>query len=308
MWDVVVVGAGPGGISAGIWGHRLGLKTLVIEARDTAGGQLNELHGVVIDYPGLPVQRGIELAPYFVRHLESLPVPMRVGAAVASIDVARLELELAGGERLPARSLVLATGSERRRLNIPGERSLWGCGVSDSPTRDRAMAIGKTAIVIGGGDAALENALLLADLCPSVSIVHRRERFRARAEFVERVLERPGIRVYLNAVPVRILGEGAVTGLEIDHAGHRQILAGEVVFVKIGVSPRSGLVQGQVELDGAGYVRVNGEQQTGAPWVYAVGDVCNPVYSSIANAVGQGMVAAKAIEGKLRGLPSRKSC
>jgi len=299
-WTTLVVGAGPGGISAAIWAHRLGLKTLLIEARGRAGGQLNELNGIVIDYPGFTVQRGYELAPSFIQHLETLGIPVRYNARAEAIDAAARRVVLEGGEILEGHTLILATGAYRRRLNVPGEQMLWGRGVSDSPTRDRELALERRVVVVGGGDAALENALLLADLCLRVTVVHRGSAFRARAEFLEHIARRPNIDVLCNARVLRVEGTEHVTGIEIAQGGGRFSLPTDMVFIKVGVAPRTELVREQLVCDGEGYLTVDRMQETSAPGVYGVGDVCNPVYSSIANAVGQGMIAAKTIDLRMR--------
>ncbi len=296
MWDTIVIGAGPGGVSAAIWAYRLGLTTLLVDARDRIGGQLLELHGKVVDYPGLPVEKGHELAPRFARHLESLSVTVRLATPVVEISATGRSVATRDGDLLEARSLILATGARRRRLEAPGAERLRGKGVSDSPTRDLELARGKVVGIVGGGDAALENALLLADACTAVHLIHRRGTFRGRTGFRERLERRDNVTFHMETVVEAVLGDRWTSGVRLRGPRGVEDLSLDMLFVKIGVVPCSELARGQVQLDRKGYVIVGADQQTSVPGVFAIGDVCNPVYSSIAHAVGQGMVAAKTIE------------
>jgi len=301
MWDTIVIGAGPGGVSAAIWSHRLGLHTLLLDARDRVGGQLLDLHGQVVDYPGLMAEKGYELAPKFAAHLAALAIPLRLGTPVQSLNVQSLTLHTGDPEPLHARALILATGARRRRLEAPGADRLWGHGLSDSPTRDLTRAEGKVVGVVGGGDAALENALILARVCPEVHLIHRRARFRAREGFQDQIKQRHNVTLHMRTVVTEVIGDQTVRGVRLLGPNGSYTLALEMLFVKIGVVPCSELVKGQMKLTPDGYVIVDTTQKTSEPGVYAVGDVCNPIYSSIAHAVGQGMVAAKTVEMALSG-------
>ncbi len=296
MWDTIIIGAGPGGVSAAIWAHRLDLKTLLVDARDRIGGQLLDLYGKVLDYPGIPVERGYMLAPKFAEHLISLEVPHRLQCPVQEVRAREHTVVTGSREVLRARTLVLATGARRRRLQAEGVDRLWRRGISDSPTRDLDRAGGKVVGIVGGGDAALENALFLARTCKTVHVIHRRSTFRGRQSFQQRLRGYRNVVYHMDRVVESVAGDDWLRSVCLRGPGGVEELPLEMLFVKIGVVPNVALVKGQVETTPDGYVVVDRDQQTSVPGVYAVGDVCNPIYSSIAHAVGQGMVAAKAIE------------
>ncbi len=296
MWDTIVIGAGPGGVSAAIWAHRLDLEVLLLDARARIGGQLLDLHGKVVDYPGLPVERGYELAPRFADHLIGLGVPHRLSCRVQAVQARAHEVVTDTSEVFRARTLVVATGATRRRLQAEGVDRFWGRGISDSPTRDLSCAGGKVVGVVGGGDAALENALFLAEVCRTVHLIHRRDTFRGRVAFQQRLARCSNVVYHMNRVVEAVAGDDRLRAVRLRGPRGTEELRLDMLFIKIGVVPTSHLVVGQVDTTPGGYVVVGPDQQTSVAGVYAVGDVCNPIYSSIAHAVGQGMVAAKAIE------------
>lgn len=341
LWDVVVVGGGPGGMSAALWAHRLDLRVVLLEASPQLGGQLSTLFSPVVDYPGLPVSHGYELVPHFVSHLEQQQVPVLLKARVVRILPAEQDglphgLELESGERVWARGVILALGACRRRLGVPGEAELAGRGVTFSSTRDKKMAVGRRVVVVGGGDAALEGALILSEGAMHVTVVHRGAQWRGRARFVEEAQARPNITLVTDARVVRIEGnlegpgarlsekcgdpgleqtvpqvqavvlEGEANGLTEGEGARREApgrwrLATEAVYVRVGVMPCSELVSSLLPLDVGGYVLVGSDQQTEVAGIYAIGDLCSALYSSVANAMGQGMVAAKALQMRLKG-------
>ncbi|MBL0386403.1 NAD(P)/FAD-dependent oxidoreductase [Tumebacillus sp. ITR2] len=301
--DVVILGGGPAGLSAAIWCRRLGLHHLLLEQGMELGGQLHAIHNEIIDYPGILAANGYEVKRVFEENVRRVGCDVETGVRVLEVDVAQQVLwwqtsEQAGTpevSELHFQSLILATGSGDRRLRVPGEAEMLKRGEVYSASRDSALFSGKKVAVVGGGDRALEGALLLADGGAQVTLIHRSERFRARAEFRNRVLSHPGIELLTYATVTSVLGSDHVTGLEVAlPGGEVRKLAAEALFVRVGVEPSSHLVRGQIVTDEDGFVEVDEVGQTSVEFVMAIGDVCTrPVYSSIAKAVGHGMTAAK---------------
>jgi thioredoxin reductase (NADPH) len=298
--DVVIIGGGPAGMTAAIWCKRLGLMHLLLEKGAALGGQLEGIQNPVIDYPGLPAANGQEIRRQFAEHLMELDCEHRLQAKVTAVDVQAQVVTVQAAEEsrvrhLRYRGLILATGARERRLGVPGEQEMIERGEVYSASRDGERFAGRRVAVVGGGDRAFEGALLLAEQGAEVTLVHRSDRFRAREEFREPVLRHPQIRVWTHTTVTEVLGRERVTGVRVrDVAGVEREWPVDAVFVRIGVVPNSELLHGQVELDEEGYVRVDRRGMTSRENVFAAGDVCTrPLYSSIAAAVGQGMVAAK---------------
>jgi thioredoxin reductase (NADPH) len=297
--DVVILGGGPAGMAAAIWCKRLGLSHLLLEGRETLGGQLLAIHNQVIDYPGLPAANGQEVQAAFAEHVKTLGCEVETGVQALQADVARRVLtvrsEAGDLEEISYQSLIVATGASDRRLGVPGEQAMIARGEVYSASRDRGRFVGKKVAVVGGGDRALEGALLLAERGADVVLIHRSDRYRAREEFLQPVMAHPKIERVTHARVKRILGEEAVSGVEIvtaDGAVRRLDVA--ALFVRIGVEPNSHLLRGQVETDADGYLLTDETGRTSAEGVFAIGDVCTrPFYSSIATAVGQAMAAVK---------------
>jgi thioredoxin reductase (NADPH) len=197
--------------------------------------------------------------------------------------------------------IIIATGVRRRRLGIPGEMELLGRGVMESGKHERDRFAGKDVCVVGGGDAAAENALLLAEVCPTVTLVHRGKKLRARTEFVERLRGEHCITVFTDSVIRRIIGESEVEGVEIMRGGAIKSfeMAVKGVLVRIGVEPNTELFLDQLQMDERGYIVVTGEQETSVGNVFAVGDVSNPLAPTIIGATGSGATAAKVIAARL---------
>lgn len=296
--DVAIVGAGMAGVAAALWCKRMALSCAWLETGADLGGQLARINGPIPDYPGLVAPDGRAFREALRAQVAAEGLAPRTGAAVVAADLAGRRLDLVDGTAFAYRGLVIATGARPRRLGVPGEEALRGRGVSDSATRDLARLAGKHVAVVGGGDAALENALILARAGCRVELLHRGAAFRGRPDFVAAVGASDRIAVHLGARVGSVLGEERVTGLLLAEG---PALAVDAVVVKIGVTADLGPFHGQVALDAAGYVAVDVDQATSAAWAYAAGDVCNPRHSSLAAAAGQGMVAVKALATRLAG-------
>ena len=301
MHDVIIIGAGPAGLSAAFWCDDLGLDTLVLEQAEEIGGQLRRVHNPINNYLGLKTRNGQELLERFAADVDDAGFDLWTSAEIESIDLRAKRIALRSGERLQSISIILATGVRPRTLNIPGEKEFAGRGMIESATRDHVLFAGQDVCVIGGGDAAVENALILADVCPTVTVVHCGKKLRARREFVERLQPNHAVTVFTESVVTRILGADRVEAVEIlrkDGLKPFQ-LAVRGVLVRIGVEPNIELFREQLELDQKGYVSVNSEQESSVPMVFAVGDVSNPASPTVSSATGAGATAAKVIGARL---------
>ncbi|HVG39509.1 MAG TPA: FAD-dependent oxidoreductase [Pyrinomonadaceae bacterium] len=302
MQDVIIIGAGPAGLSAALWCDELTLDTLALEAADEIGGQLLRVYNPIANHLGTPrVADGRALRDQFADQLKEAEFDLWTNAQVESVDLRAKRVRLKSGEDLSAIALVIATGVRRRRLGIPGEEELAAGGVVESGTRDRDFLAGKDVCVVGGGDAAAENALLLAEVCPTVTLVHRGRQLSARPEFVERIRGEHRITVFYESTLRRIIGEGAVEAVEIYRAKALKPfeMAVRGVLIRVGVEPNTELFRDQLETDEHGYVKVSAEQETSVANVFAVGDVSNPAAPTISGAVGAGATAAKVIAARL---------
>jgi thioredoxin reductase (NADPH) len=303
MHDVIIIGAGPAGLSAALWCDELGLDTLVLEREAEVGGQLLRVYNPVENYLGARAADGRELRDLFAAQVEDKEFDLWTGAEVESVDLKARRVRLRSGEELQGIALVIATGVRRRRLNVPGESEFAGRGVLESGRLEREALAGEDVLVVGGGDAAAENALLLAETCATVTLVHRGKSLRARPEFAERIKGDHRVTVFDETTLERILGGERVESVEMLRAGALKPLRMAVrgVLIRVGVEPNTELFRGQLHADGRGYVVVNGEQETSAEMVFAVGDVSNPLAPTVSGAAGAGATAAKVIASRLSG-------
>jgi len=301
MHDVLIIGAGPAGLSAARWCDELGLDTLVVERATEVGGQLLWVHHPVENYLGARAEDGPGLRDLFAAGLEDADFDLWTQAEIESVDLRAKRVRLMSGEELQSIFLIIATGLRRRALNVPGETELAGRGMIESARRDRELFAGRDVVVVGGGDSAVENALLLAEVCPTVTLVHRGKTLRARAEFVERLRGEHCITVFKEAIVRRIIGETEVEAVEIMREGALKPfqMAVKGVIVRVGVEPNTELFREQLHVDERGYVVTTGEQETSVGNVFAVGDVASPNAPTIAGAVGAGATAAKVIAARL---------
>jgi len=301
MYDAIIIGAGAAGLSAALWCEELGLDVLVLEAGAELGGQLLNVYNPINNYLGLRAGDGRELRDRFAAQIADCEFDLWTETEIESVDVKARRVALRSGEELQAISLMIATGVRRRRLGIPGEAEFAGRGVVDSVMRDRASLAGRDVCVIGGGDAAAENALLLAEVCPTVTLVYRGKRLPARAEFVERLRSEHCITIFTESEAQRIIGTEQVEAIEILRRGAIKPFQMAVggVLVRVGVEPNAELFRGQVQQDERGYITVTSEQETSVENVFAIGDISNPRAPTISSATGAGATAAKVLAARL---------
>jgi thioredoxin reductase (NADPH) len=292
--DLIIVGSGPAGYTAALYAARAQLRPLVFEGSQFGGALMTTTE--VENYPGFT--DGI-MGPALMEQMRGQAA--RFGAELRSEDVEEMQLSgevktvEANGVTYAARAVILAMGAAARYLGVPGEQTLLGRGVSACATCDGFFFRGQDIAVIGGGDSAMEEATFLTRFARSVTIVHRRDEFRASRIMLERARQDPKIRWVTNAEVVEVHGEGTVKGLLLrdTRTGEESTLEVSGMFVAIGHDPRSGLVRGQVEVDAAGYVQVAAPTtDTGISGVFACGDLVDHTYRQAVTAAGSGCAAA----------------
>lgn len=300
--DVIIIGAGPAGLSAAVWCADLGLSTIVFEKEAEPGGQLLRIFNPIRNYIGLEAANGLELRDLFLHTFGAKTPVIHLSTGIAEIDPAAKSIVTTSGDRFAARALIIATGVRRRKLNVPGEDVFQGKGIIESGTKEKEKAQNKTALIVGGGDAALENALILADFASKVYVAHRRSELKARSEFTEKALDHPKIEFRLETVVNAIKGSSEVEAVELINikTGKAEEVAAEIILVRIGVEPNIELLQGKIDLDSKGYIQINSNCETSSSGVYAIGDAANMVAPTISTATGMGATATKAIFGSLR--------
>lgn len=299
--DILVIGGGAAGISAALWAKRLGVVPLLLEAGPKLGGQLNRSYQRSTDCPGFYGLTGPEIADRLTDHLNAEDVPFRVNARVTGLSLETF-MATVGEETISARAVILALGVEKRRLGIPGEREFAGRGVSTSATRDRHLYTDKDVVIVGGGDGAFEEALMLDESGCRVTLIHRSDNFRARPLYRDAVFANPRIRVLAHARPTEIIGDEAVKGIRLavtppDGAPQNVTLDISGVFLTLGVSPATTLVAGQLDRDADGFIITDRHGATSREGVWACGEATRPLLPSIVTAFGDGATAAKAAFG-----------
>ncbi len=301
MHDVLIIGAGPAGLCAARWCDALGLDALVLEQSEEVGGQLLMVYNPIVDYPGVRTADGRELRDLFMAEAEDCEFDLWTNVEIESVDLKAKRVKLKSGEELQSIALILATGLRRRQLGIPGEAEFAGRGIIESATKDREAFAGKDVCVIGGGDAAAENALLLGEVCPTVTMVHRGKKLSARRKFSELLHTHHCVTVFPESRVLRIMGNDRIEAVEIERAQALKPfqMAVQGVVIRIGFEPNTDLVREQLRLDERGFVSVDSQQETSVSHVFAIGDVANPLAPTIAGAVGAAATAAKVIATRL---------
>jgi thioredoxin reductase (NADPH) len=294
LHDVIIVGSGPAGYTAATYAARAQLDVVVFEGSQFGGALMTTTE--VENYPGFAEGiQGPELMDQMRRQAE------RFGAQLRPEDVDSLDLTgevktvTVGGDTHRARAVILAMGAAPRYLDVPGEERLLGHGVSACATCDGFFFRDHDIVVVGGGDSAMEEATFLTRFARSVTIVHRRDEFRASGIMLERARNDEKITFRTNAVVTEVLGENAVTGVRVRDVvtGEEDTLAVTGMFVAIGHDPRSTLVAGQVDTDDEGYVRVDTPSTyTNLPGVFACGDLIDKTYQQAVTAAGSGCTAS----------------
>ena len=297
IYDMIVIGGGPGGYTAALYAARAGLSVLVLE-KLSAGGQM-ALTNQIDNYPGFPEGiDGFTLGEKMQLQAE------RFGAVTELAEVTALRLEGPVKEVettegcFQSRTVVLATGANPRLLGLPGERELTGRGVNYCAACDGMFYKGKTVVVVGGGNTAAADALTLSRIAEKVIVVHRRDTLRATKVYHETLLQSPNIEFRWNSAITELLQNGKLSGVKIRNllTGEDEEIPCDGLFVSIGRAPATKLVEGLLELDAGGYIVAGESTETSVPGVYAVGDIRTKALRQIVTAVADGAMAIHSAE------------
>ncbi|WP_322551798.1 NAD(P)/FAD-dependent oxidoreductase [Priestia megaterium] len=296
--DVLIIGGGPAGISAAVWCKRLGVECLLLEEQAQLGGQLFTIYNEIIDYPGIQAENGIEMQRKMVQHFIDMDCLYEANTKVISIDERSKTVKVKQQEtekEIGYTYLILATGSSQRRLGVPGEQQMIDRGEVYSASADGERLKGKRVALIGGGDRAFEGAHLLAPKAKEVYLIQRSTHFKAREQYVEKVLSNPGVKVMTDTEVTAIHGKHHVTSMDLKskHTECENLFV-DAVLIRLGVAPNVELIKEKVTTTQSGLIVINEVHQSSNPYIYAIGDACTtPLFSSISSSAGQGAIVAK---------------
>ncbi|MFR3729916.1 thioredoxin-disulfide reductase [Lacrimispora sp.] len=296
IYDVVIIGSGPAGLTAAVYGKRAELKMIVIEKEMASGGQILNTYEVD-NYPGLPGINGYDLGIKFREHAEKLGAEF-VNDEVLRIEAADGQFTVVGEEKTyVTKSVIIATGAQHRKLSVIGEEELTGMGVSYCATCDGAFFRNKVAAVVGGGDVAIEDAIFLARMCKKVYLIHRRNQLRGAKTLQTQLFNQDNVEIIWDTVVEEIEGGDQVESLTIKNAntGETRKLAVDGVFIAVGINPQSEAFNNLVEMD-HGYIKAGEDCETNVPGVFAVGDVRTKQLRQISTAVSDGANAITSVE------------
>lgn len=300
MYDVIIIGSGPAGLSAAIYAQRAMLKAVVIEKEFMGTGQIAE-SSRVDNYPGLYGESGYDLGEKFRSHAEASGAEF-IEAEVTEIipESGNYVLKLSDGKLLETKTVIYAAGTYRRRLNIKGEQEFSARGISYCAVCDGAFYAGKSVAVIGGGDTALSDALYLSEMCERVYIIHRRDSFRGSEALQERVKKTPNIELVLNAVPTEFFGDKLLSGVKYIQSGEEKTLNVSGSFTAIGSVPNTELLKGIAELDNIGYIIAGEDGITSAGGIFAAGDVRTKKLRQVVTAASDGANCVESVRNYLQ--------
>ena len=292
MTDVLIIGAGPAGLTAAIYARRAGLSVKIYES-SMYGGQILTTPEVE-NYPSIKKISGWELAENLYEQASSLGAELVFEEISGIEDLGTHKRVLTASGEEEAKTVIIANGAKRRKLEVPGEDSHLGMGVSYCATCDGAFFAGKVAAVVGGGSTALEDALYLANLCERVHLIHRREGFRGQQTLLDAVTSHEKIEIHTNRIPLEVVGDGPVQALRLRDtvSGEEETLPTDAVFVAIGLSPDNGKFAPLVKLDESGYILASEDCHTNVPGIYAAGDTRKKSLRQIVTAASDGAIAA----------------
>jgi len=297
IYDIIIIGSGPAGLSAAIYAERAKLKTITIEKSAMSGGQVLNTYEVD-NYPGLPGINGFDMGMKFRAHAETLGAKF-IEDEVKELDFTASVKKVIGEKAVyEGKTVLIATGAKHRNLDVPGEEEYLGMGVSYCATCDGAFFRNKVVTVVGGGDAALEDAIFLSRICKKVYLIHRRDELRGAKVLQEQVFAAANVEIIWNHKVIDISGEDTVNSImivDVNSDEKRQISV-DGVFIAVGVLPNSAVFQGKVEMDNQNYIKAGEEARTSVPGVFAAGDVRTKGLRQIVTAVSDGANAITSIE------------
>jgi thioredoxin reductase (NADPH) len=297
MYDLIIIGSGPAGLTAGIYASRARLNTLVLEQNFVSGGQIIDTYEID-NYPGLPGISGMDLADRMSQHAEKL------GVAIENVIVTSLDLTgpvkkvITDDNTYEAKAVIIASGATHSHLGAPGEEEFAGHGVSYCATCDGGFYRKKDTLVVGGGDVAVEDAIYLARLCNKVYVVHRRDELRAAKILQENLLSLSNVEMVWNSVVKTINGSQKVESVTVTNVkdGSERTIPVQGAFIAVGISPRSEFAKNHIEMDEKGYIIADETGRTSVPGVFAAGDVRGKQLRQVVTAVADGANAVTSVE------------
>lgn len=298
MYDLIIIGGGPAGLSAGVYAARAMLNTVIIEKQPINGGQVLNTYEVD-NYLGIPDIDGFNLAKKFKEHAEKLGAEFLKGEVKEIVDNGDFkEVILKNNDKIETKTIIVATGTFYRKLNIDGEERLRGMGVSYCATCDGSFFRNKVTAVVGGGDVALEDAVFLSRICKKVYIIHRRDKFRGAKILQEKVESIKNIEILYNTITEKINGKNEVEGLLIKNINTEETFDISVngVFIAIGTVPDTGFLKGLIELDNNGYVIAGEDGVTSKNGIFAAGDIRLKALRQIITAASDGANCVYSVE------------
>jgi thioredoxin reductase (NADPH) len=299
-YDVIVLGAGPGGLTAGLYLCQSKIKTVLVDAA-LPGGQVSTTHEVS-NYPGfIQPQAGYMLSHNMSEQTKQCGTEYKVAVDITKVNLEKKEVVIDEHETIRAKKIIIATGTKPNSTGSLGEKELKGKGISYCATCDAKYFEGKEAVVIGGGNSAVEEADLISRFASKITMVHQLDKFTANRKAVDKLLSNPKVNVIYNAEPREFTKEGdtMVTVVEDLRTKERSRIVSDGVFIFIGMKPNIDLFRNELKLDQWGYIITDEDRQTSIPGVYAVGDVISKKYRQITTAVADGTIAAMAIAKEL---------
>lgn len=305
MYDVVVLGSGPAGLTAALYTARAKMKTLVITG-PMIGGQIAYTYHVD-NYPGFSEGiTGTMLSDKFKEHAERFGAEFLEASATGVNFSGKTYMVMVGDREIEARSIIIATGMNHRKLGIPGEERLMGRGVFVCATCDAALYEDRKTVVVGGGDSAIQEALDLARFASEVTIVHRREKTRACKCLIDRAINEPRIRFQYNTEVIEIIGDKRVSGVKLrdNLTGENRVVETDGVLLAIGWEPNTSILRGYIDLDDSGYPHTDGVK-TAINGVFVAGELIDKTYRQLVTSCGSGCAAALESITWLEGVPSR---
>ncbi len=290
MYDLVIIGDGPAGLSAGIYAVRYGLDTLILE-KDVISGQI-ALTDIVENYPGFSSIAGMELMDKFKEHAQEAGVTTEDGEVLNIKSDGNKKIISTDEGEIEAKAVIIATGANPQHLGVPGEEEFAGRGVSYCATCDGPFFRGKNVAVIGGGDSAITDALILSNLASKVYVVHRRDELRATKVLKDRAFSRNNIEFICDTILDEVLGDGSVEKVILKNvkSGDTVEMAMDGVFIYVGVVPNTGFVD--VDKNSAGFIITSDRMETSVEGIYAAGDCRVTPLRQVVTAVSDGAIAA----------------
>ena len=298
MYDLIIIGSGPAGLSAAVYGKRAGLNLLVIEEKPMGGGQILNTYEVD-NYLGMPGMNGFDMGMKFKGHADAAGAEFKTASVKEIQDEGdRKIVRTADGTSYEARTLILATGAEHRMLGVSGEEKYRGKGVSYCATCDGAFFKGKDVAVVGGGDVAVEDAIYLARMCSKVYLIHRRDSLRAAKGLQDKLTACGNVEILWNRTVQDIYGSAAVESVKLNHVTEQtqEDLPVHGVFIAVGMHPNTEAFRGIVPCDEQGYVIAGEDCITKTPGIFAAGDLRTKQVRQIVTAVADGACAAASVE------------